>query len=294
MSYSSVFLGTGAAELYSNPFCACPVCNRAREARENRLRSCFLLDKNMLIDFGPDLPAASQHYGAPLAEVRDVLVTHTHEDHLASTTFSVLTMTKPAASPICFYLSAEGLAYLNRIIELEKPLPGTFGRMLTGLIDSHRITFRAVIPYETYEIGGKQVTPLKTNHHAYGENETALNYLIRWERGNWLYAADTGLYGEENLALLTEYAAKHGPLDTLITEGTFGSIDQSDASGHMAVNLLCKQFAALRKTGILTDSTRIFLTHINPVQTFGHAEYQAHLCAASGESVTVAHDGMRI
>lgn len=39
----SVFLGTGAAELYPNPFCGCPVCARARENRETRLRSCFLL-----------------------------------------------------------------------------------------------------------------------------------------------------------------------------------------------------------------------------------------------------------
>ena len=101
----SVFLGTGAAELYPNPFCGCKVCARARAVQkapgilgnELRLRSAFLLDPETLIDFGPDVPAGSQHYHAPLDRVRQVLVTHSHEDRYES------------AYPFLHFLSRPGL-----------------------------------------------------------------------------------------------------------------------------------------------------------------------------------------
>ena len=44
MKLEPVFLGTGAAEMYPNPFCGCETCERARQNRETRLRAAFLLD----------------------------------------------------------------------------------------------------------------------------------------------------------------------------------------------------------------------------------------------------------
>ena len=105
MKQESVFLGTGAAEMYPNPFCGCEVCERARRNRETRLRAAFLLDETMMVDFGPDVAAASQHYGVPLNDVKHVLVTHTHEDHFNMATFSILTMTDMKKKPMHFYLS---------------------------------------------------------------------------------------------------------------------------------------------------------------------------------------------
>lgn len=60
-----IFLGTGAAEMYPNPFCSCEKCERV---------TC--------IDFGPDVLAASQQYNAPLYDLRNIYLSHTHEDHL--------------------------------------------------------------------------------------------------------------------------------------------------------------------------------------------------------------------
>ncbi len=289
----SVFLGTGAAEMYPNPFCACTVCERARKNRETRLRAAFLLDDTMMIDFGPDVCAASQHYGAPLADVEHVLITHTHEDHFNSATFSILTMTEMQRT-MHFYLSPEGFGWVMHQIETEKHEIGTFGWMLASLLRSEKIAFHALEPFISYEIGGKTVTPVKTVHHGYGKGETAQNYIISFARGTWLYAADTSLYKEETLTYLTTHAKRHGALDTMIFEGTFGSQKLSPDSGHMDVYQLCTQLSDLRRIGALDGHTRVYLTHINQVQHFSHAEYQNYMDIHANANVTVAHDGMRI
>ncbi len=293
MKQESVFLGTGAAEMYPNPFCGCEVCERARRNRETRLRAAFLLDETMMVDFGPDVAAASQHYGVPLNDVEHVLVTHTHEDHFNMATFSILTMTD-MKKPMHFYLSSAGLAWVEQVIELEKGTAGTFGQMLSSLRAGGKIAFRALDPYRTYEIGGKRVTPLKTVHRGFGEGETAQNYLIEWERGVWLYAADTSLYGDANLEFLRAWAEEHGALDTFIVEGTFGSHRLPKDSGHMDAYQLAQQMADLRRAAALDRHTRVFITHINQVQHFSHAEYQNFLQQHADCNITVAYDGLRI
>ncbi|MCQ2431371.1 MAG: MBL fold metallo-hydrolase [Clostridia bacterium] len=288
---SSVFLGTGAAELYPNPFCGCPTCKRARENGETRLRAAFLLDEKTMIDFGPDVCAASQHYHAPLDRVENVLITHTHEDHFAAPTLGVLTMTDMDHT-MNFHLSEEGKAWLDRTIEKAGDLPGTIGNTALILMKQNRIAFHTMRPYETYEIGGKQVTPLKTNHYGNSREERALNYLIRWERGTWLYACDTGLYSKENLDFLRSYC--NGALDVIIHEGTFGSLPGVGGSGHMDVASLGTQFRNLRTCQALDDHTRVYLTHINQVQHYSHAEYQSYVDQHMSAHVVVAHDGLRI
>lgn len=294
MKLEPVFLGTGAAEMYPNPFCGCETCERARRNRETRLRAAFLLDETMMVDFGPDVPAASQHWGVPLYDVEHVLITHTHEDHFNAATFSVLTMTNMKKKPMHFYLSAAGLAWVEQIIDAQHGMNGTFGDMLSSLLAQGKIAFHALEPYQTYEIGGKKITPLKTIHRGYGAGETAQNYLIAWERGVWLYAADTSLYGEENLTFLGDWAKVHGALDTVIVEGTFGSRRLPKDSGHMDAYQLAQQMADLRRVSALDRHTRVFITHINQVQHFSHAEYQNYLQIHADANITVAYDGMRI
>ncbi len=290
----AVFLGTGAAELYPNPFCGCAVCERARRSNETRLRSCFLLDEKTMIDFGPDAAAASQHYHVPLNHVEHVLITHTHEDHFSDATFSILTMTT-LQKPIHFYLSEPGMSWIKTIMTETNHLPGTFGHILTTLTARGSVIFHTISPYKTYDIGGKKVTPLVTNHAGYGEEETAQNYLFSWKRGTWLYACDTGLYQTENLEFLANGAKKTGhALDVILMEGTYGSIAQDKTAAHMDAALLCEQLSAFRTCGALDDHTLVYITHINQVQTYSHAEYQAYLDLHAPAHVTVAYDGMRI
>ena len=76
--------GTAAAEGFPAMFCECDNCKRAREqgGRNIRTRSEALVDDSLLIDFGPDLLTHTLYSGLSLIPVTDVIITHSHEDHL--------------------------------------------------------------------------------------------------------------------------------------------------------------------------------------------------------------------
>ena len=79
-----LFLGTGAAEGIPTPFCRCRVCENARKkgGKEVRMRSSFRVSRELLIDLGPDLFSGCVKTGTDLYDLKYVLITHTHEDHL--------------------------------------------------------------------------------------------------------------------------------------------------------------------------------------------------------------------
>jgi hypothetical protein len=57
---------------------------------------------------------------------------------------------------------------------------------------------------------------------------------------------------------------------------------------------LVQQMADLRRVAALDRHTRVFITHINQVQHFSHAEYKNFLGLHADCNIIVAHDGMRI
>ena len=120
------FLGTGAAELYPNPYCDCEVCERARRAKEIRLRSAFLLNEHNMVDFGVDVLAASALYDIPLYAIENVFITHTHPDHFCLDNIGAATMAGKRSGhwPIRFYLSAPAKAWLEQYLAAVRPLYG--------------------------------------------------------------------------------------------------------------------------------------------------------------------------
>jgi phosphoribosyl 1,2-cyclic phosphate phosphodiesterase len=83
------FLGTAADDPTPEPWCRCNSCESARQlgGRDVRLRSAALVNDDLLIDAGPDVPAAAARLGLGLAGVQAALITHPHVDHLATGTF---------------------------------------------------------------------------------------------------------------------------------------------------------------------------------------------------------------
>ena len=75
-------LGTGAADGWPNAFCGCASCSVLRARGETRAQTAALVDGRLLLDCGPDVPAAANRAGRSLADVRHVLLTHAHPDHV--------------------------------------------------------------------------------------------------------------------------------------------------------------------------------------------------------------------
>lgn len=82
-------LGTAAAEGFPAMFCECDTCKRARAVggRNLRTRSQALVDDTLLIDFGPDTLSHTLYGGLNLTRVTDLLITHSHCDHLLVSDF---------------------------------------------------------------------------------------------------------------------------------------------------------------------------------------------------------------
>src|SRR3954453_17977139 len=120
-----IFLGTAASEGFPNAFCGCENCEKARQAGgpSLRKRSAALIDGELLIDFGPDLMAASMQHGVSLANVRYCVQTHEHSDHLDPGHFY-------SRSPACgvrnaqrlhYYATANALGRSARILLSDEP-----------------------------------------------------------------------------------------------------------------------------------------------------------------------------
>ena len=113
-----LFFGTGAAELYPNPFCNCEFCESLRKTGEApRKRSCLLMDAHNMIDFGPEALAAAQMYGARLYDVDNLFITHSHEDHFCFSNIEVLSMTPQRDDkPLNIYLSESACDFVQRYL----------------------------------------------------------------------------------------------------------------------------------------------------------------------------------
>ena len=286
------FLGTGAAEGIPSPFCRCPVCENARKkgGKEIRLRSSFRVSKEVLVDFGPDVLASCARFGLDLSDLRHVLITHTHEDHLDLGTLSLKPLLyKEGQDKIHIYLNGDAYQFPEALDKMgfcgqEHYFTEEYAK---GYV-FHRLSF-----FEPCRIGEHTVTPLKGEHPAHFEKNAA-SYLFDLADGRrLLYALDTGHYAGETMDYLRGRA-----LDLLVIECTFGSMDRGDTPySHLdlrSVLHLCSEFYA---QGTLTDHSRVYLTHINQVQNYTHEQLEA-ICAEKSKSlpylITPAYDGMRI
>lgn len=285
-----LFLGTGAAELYPNPFCACETCERARRTNAlPRKRSALLYDHETCIDFGPDVLAASQQYDAPFYALRDIFITHTHEDHICLTNLEVLTMTPREDRNITVHLSQKGFDWLTAYIKACDPVWRGGKRGISTLIDEGWITLSPVKPFTWFEANGKRVYSVESNHPGNGRDELALNYVLEKDGKRLLYAADTGLYGERAQGALEGFGC-----GTLIMEGTFGSRPQQRSSGHLNAEHFIENVEAFLQRGIIKPDARVYVTHINQVNDFSHEEYQNYMDENSPVKIIVAHDGLEI
>ena len=285
------FLGTGAAEMYPNPYCDCDVCEGARKAGAiPRLRSAFMIDEHNLIDFGLDVLAASSLYHVPLSKVDNVFITHTHVDHFSIGNISAMAMADKRRGhyPMHFYLSEDAYNWVLKLLDAVRPLyNGDFE--MDKLLSAGRLEFHPVKPYVHFEAGNMKVFAVQSNHRV-NRNEWALNFLLdHGNEGKLLYALDTGFYSDRNLEALRGANA-----DYLIMEGTFGSLSLKMDSAHMNAEHFVEQVENFAKASIIKPDAKIYVTHINQCNTFSHEEYQSYVNSHSDFNITVGYDGMII
>ncbi len=287
MSTSSMrIIGSGSAEAISSPMCACPICRNAREGggKDVRSRSCFRVNEAVQIDCGPDAFYQSAVLGNDLTTVTDLLITHTHEDHMAFAQLDVRALAiRGAEKAVRVHASRAGCEWLRRACA-----PYPYAALL------YEPLYRLVpVDYgEPFAAGGLQVTPLKGNHKGYGEDEFSVNYLVALEDGKMLfYASDTGYFLEETFEALSVVK-----LEYLVVEGTFGDLPEfmdEKTDGHMGCAGVLAVTRRLLEQGTLNEGSTVVVTHISHRQSMNHEGLEAYFASRdAGIKILVGYDGM--
>ena len=168
------FLGTCAADGMPDPFCDCPICQDARaNPAHRRLRSMFLLDRKNLIDCSPDFNAACSIFGEDMMDLRNIFITHTHEDHCCFSNIGLLSMSVTRKNvPVDVYLSEGGYEMLMKLREVLGDAYRYFDA--AGALDKGLARLHPVKTYEPFEVDGYKIMAVETTHRV-SERETAIN-----------------------------------------------------------------------------------------------------------------------
>lgn len=229
-------LGTGAADGWPNPFCACASCSLQRAAGVLRSPTSALIDGTLLLDLPAETVSRAGAAGADLHGVRHVLVTHAHPDHLAPV---VLLWRHWALGHGAAPLTVAGPDQVREEIE----------RWFAG---DPRVQVLALRPGETRDLGAYRVRALAAAH----EVPTLLYDVTGPDGARALYATDTGPMPDETHRLLAGRA-----FDVVLLDLTFGR-RTDHGTGHHDLSTFPRTLATLRTSRAVTAATRVVAIHL--------------------------------
>lgn len=180
------FLGTGTSTGVPQIGCDCEVC-RSTDHCDNRLRASALLryeDENILIDCGPDFRSQILREGSP--DINELLITHSHYDHLGGI---------DDLRPYCKYGHPFPIYCKKDVAErIHAVMPYSFGpNRYPGapVYDLHIIE-----PYKEFTTGsGRKVLPLPVMH-------TPTLEILGFRIGDFAYITDCKIMPEKTLEAL--------------------------------------------------------------------------------------------
>ncbi|MDT9592605.1 bifunctional adenosylcobinamide kinase/adenosylcobinamide-phosphate guanylyltransferase [Nocardioides zeae] len=240
-------LGTGAADGWPQAFCRCASCGSERAAGRVRSQTAALLDRTVLLDCGPTTPEAAQRAGVDLADVRVLLLTHQHSDHLS-----------PAA-------------LMHRGWVTDAPLvvagpPDAVAAARAWLPPDAPVRWLEVAPGERHDLEGYAVRVLAAAHRTGlgepGAVEAVLYDVTTPDGVRVLHATDTG-----PLPAATLEATAGAAYDVVLLEETFGDRDDLAGDGHHGLSAFAATVRGLRASGAVvatTDLVAVHLSHHNP------------------------------
>lgn len=273
------YYGTAAAEAMPAFFCYCDHCERARKAggKNIRTRSQALINDDLLIDFPADTYMHIVDYGLDLRSIENILITHSHMDHLCPADLQNVRAPyahrKPGAGPVNVYSShASSAAMLPDLVK-----SGTLGG---DYIQPHTLT-----AFESVKIGRYTVTPLKANHDSKIE---PLIFVISDGEKTMLYGNDTGWFLPETW----EYLEKSGiRFDFVSLDCTCTCDDEPYPNGHMNIVADTKVKEKMLEIGCADENTVFCMHHFSHN---GGYTYDELVPVAEKLGFIVSYDSMEV
>lgn len=280
-----VFLGTAAAEGIPGLWCGCPICREARKrgGKEIRRRCCYLIDDDTMVDFGPDSFDQMRMANINLAELKRVIFTHPHADHMSPEQFIYRRSPGFCTDVPDYKLDVLGSKVTLR--ELVRGILSSNSPSLDGvnLFDYLRLNPITVKGGEWASSGDVEVLPVPASHAAGLE---AMIYAIRRGGKTVLIANDTGWLTDESWKMLDGLR-----FDAVAIECTIGFRNPDANKTHQGFNTTVKFRERLIDLRCITEDTPAYVTHFSH-NGFGlHGDFAARF---KPYGMTVAFDGLAV
>ncbi|MCS7223044.1 MAG: MBL fold metallo-hydrolase [Armatimonadetes bacterium] len=281
-----LLLGTGSADLYPSPWCACDYCARAREQEPYEFRgfSCALLYPDVLIDCPPDLPHLAFRAGVELYKVNHLLITHSHHDHFSPQVLllrrSVIWAQKGTIPESLFVPQLTSLTVYG-----NGPVTDQCRNFLKEEASKWdlKIDVKRLKPFEPVSLDARTVChPLLAAHRTAFSSEECFLYVLERDGKTILYAADTGWLPEATWEYLRQFS-----LDLVVVDATYGMAPATDA--HLNISEACRLRATFLNNGLMKEDSLFVLTHLSPHWTPPHRLLAP---ALEKEGVMAGRDGL--
>jgi phosphoribosyl 1,2-cyclic phosphodiesterase len=283
-SLSLTFLGTGDASGYPHPFCNCENCVEAREVggKSFRLRSHALINDELLIDCGPDLLSSAFIQRKSLHDIKYVVQTHPHMDHLEPAQLAMRNhrFGIHGLEHLEFYGTGASVAKVRTEL-VEAKAVRTFPE--AEILDYLKLSLHEIAAHQTFNVGPYEFTAVPASHDSPG---MCVLYAIRLGDHAIFYGTDSGPIADEAWETLK---AKGITFDVVILDHTMG-VNEGNA-GHMSGAMVVDTIARMRDYGLLREGVRAYGTHVAPHSNPIH-EKMSIIAAESGYEI--AYDGLTI
>jgi phosphoribosyl 1,2-cyclic phosphate phosphodiesterase len=269
------YLGTAAAEGWPALFCKCEACEKARISggRDIRTRSQSIVDDKLLIDMPADTYYHALKYSLDFSEIKDVLITHSHEDHFYPLDIIL------KAPPYAHGGSSNNIRVYGNdvIVKLLRDAMNISGIPNIG----DYIVPVEVEPFKAFNAGDYTVTALLADH-INGEN--CYIYIIEKKGKRLLYAHDTGIFPKKSWDYL-----KNIMFDAVSLDCTFG-LDYNE-TGHMGFPNTVDVSKRLMVSGCADINTKFIINHFSHNGKKMHSELSSY---AETYGFLTAFDGMSV
>ena len=174
-------LGSAAAEGWPALFCECDICKYAWEhkGKDVRRRTSYLLNDDVMIDYGPDVYGQSLQFDIDLSKIGAIFFTHSHDDH---------------CDPVEFAWRRQGFSVVTKDLHVyanQTTLNRIQQRLMNGDWERYHIIPHLTLPGVPFQFKQYKVMPILAQHAAYPE--IPLNYIIQDAEGKTaLIGNDTG------------------------------------------------------------------------------------------------------
>jgi len=275
------YYGTGASTGIPEIFCSCRICEHARAERGKniRTRSQAVIDGRLGIDFSVDSFLHTVFYGLDMRQVRHIVITHDHVDHLFAP--DLYSRAQGMDTPLHIYATENSLKGVRGSIERREEAyrSGRKKRTFDFVTEAHTLAMLEPMNIMDYEV---IALPAR---HALSLDSAIL--LIRSQGKNVLWAHDTGLFFDEVWA----YLEAHRPVFDLVSLDCTLKRGEQITPSHMDLDWCLQVKERMQALGCINGSTKVILSHIGHLVERTHEELVEE---AAPYGMTVAFDGMTV